>query len=122
MSPRIASLPLIERECWRELEVAARDRDHGFRRMGLATVDGNAADLRTVLLREVQRLSQDEGVNLAGVKRIIGLERLVEQAQQRVARLEAELDAAYRRIAELESRRAWRDEKLMAFAAARRRS
>ena len=54
MSPRIESLPLIERECWRELGLAARDRDHGFRRMGLATVDGSAADLRTVLLREVQ--------------------------------------------------------------------
>ena len=53
--------------------------------------------------RLVQRLSQDEGVNLAGVKRIIGLERLLEEAQQRISRLEAELGAAYRRVAELES-------------------
>ena len=30
------------------------------------------------LLREVQRLSQDEGVNLAGIKRIIELEEQVE--------------------------------------------
>jgi MerR family transcriptional regulator/heat shock protein HspR len=55
------------------------------------------------LLREVQRLSQDDGVNLAGIKRIIGLEQLVDELQQRVAGLEAELAAAYRRIAELES-------------------
>ncbi|TWJ31954.1 MerR family transcriptional regulator/heat shock protein HspR [Micromonospora sagamiensis] len=56
-----------------------------------------------VLLREVQRLSQDDGVNLAGIKRIIGLEQLLEQAQARLAEMEAELDAAYRRIAELEA-------------------
>ena len=54
MTPRIASLPLIHRECWQELETATRDRDHGFRLMGLATVDRDAADLRTVVLREVQ--------------------------------------------------------------------
>ena len=54
MTPRIASLPLIHRDCWRELGAATRDRDHGFRRMGLATVDRDAADLRTVVLREVQ--------------------------------------------------------------------
>ena len=40
------------------------------------------------LLREVQKLSQDEGVNLAGIKRIIGLEQLVGDLQQRVAELE----------------------------------
>ncbi|MFC0005144.1 heat shock protein transcriptional repressor HspR [Micromonospora siamensis] len=76
----------------------------GLVQAGRATGGGRRYSVRdVVLLREVQRLSQDEGVNLAGVKRIIGLERLLEQAQQRVARLEAELDAAYRRIAELES-------------------
>ncbi len=31
------------------------------------------------LLREVQRLSQQEGVNLAGIKRIIELEQLVDE-------------------------------------------
>jgi MerR family transcriptional regulator/heat shock protein HspR len=55
------------------------------------------------LLREIQRLSQDEGVNLAGIKRIIGLEQLVGDLQQRVAELESELEAARQRIAELES-------------------
>src|SRR5690349_24969508 len=37
------------------------------------------------LLREVQRLSQEEGGNLAGIKRIIGLEQLGAGLQQRVA-------------------------------------
>jgi MerR family transcriptional regulator, heat shock protein HspR len=46
------------------------------------------------LLREVQRLSQEEGVNLAGIKRIIELEQLVDELQGRVEALLAELDAA----------------------------
>ena len=36
------------------------------------------------LLREVQRLSQDEGVNLAGIKRIIELTNQVDALQARV--------------------------------------
>jgi MerR family transcriptional regulator/heat shock protein HspR len=55
------------------------------------------------LLREVQRLSQDDGVNLAGIKRIIGLEQLVADLQQRMAALEQELDEAYTRIAQMEA-------------------
>src|SRR2546423_6123253 len=46
------------------------------------------------LLREVQRLSQVEGVNLAGVKRIIELEQLIDELSARVEALTAELDAA----------------------------
>ena len=44
------------------------------------------------LLREVQRLSQEEGVNLAGIKRIIELEHHVEALQQRIAEVNAELE------------------------------
>ncbi|NUS45430.1 MAG: helix-turn-helix transcriptional regulator [Mycobacteriaceae bacterium] len=44
------------------------------------------------LLREVQRLSQDDGVNLAGIKRIIDLTNQVEALQHRVSELAAELD------------------------------
>jgi len=47
------------------------------------------------LLREVQRLSQDEGVNLAGVKRIIELEQLVGELRERVEDLTAELANAH---------------------------
>ena len=44
------------------------------------------------LLREVQRLSQDEGVNLAGIKRIIELTNQVEALRARVAELAAEVE------------------------------
>jgi MerR family transcriptional regulator/heat shock protein HspR len=43
------------------------------------------------LLREVQRLSQEEGVNLAGVKRIIDLENQVAALQARVGELHDQL-------------------------------
>jgi MerR family transcriptional regulator/heat shock protein HspR len=52
------------------------------------------------LLREVQRLSQDEGVNLAGIKRIIELTNQVEALQARVTEMAAEISrlaAGYRR-------------------------
>ena len=49
------------------------------------------------LLREVQRLSQDEGVNLAGIKRVIELESQVDALRARVERTDAELEHAYRR-------------------------
>jgi MerR family transcriptional regulator/heat shock protein HspR len=55
------------------------------------------------LLREIQRLSQDDGVNLAGIKRIISLEQLVGDLQERLGELEAELADARLRIAELEA-------------------
>ena len=45
-------------------------------------------------LREVQRLSQQEGVNLAGVKRIIELENQVEALQARLIEVARELDQA----------------------------
>ncbi len=45
------------------------------------------------LLREVQRLSQDEGINLAGVKRILELESHVAALQQRLTEVMAELEA-----------------------------
>nr|WP_086661362.1 helix-turn-helix transcriptional regulator [Lentzea kentuckyensis] len=47
-----------------------------------------------VLLREVQRLSQEEGVNLAGIKRIIELENQVDALRMRVAELQQELAQA----------------------------
>ena len=45
------------------------------------------------LLREVQRLSQDEGVNLAGIKRIIELTNQVEALQSRLQEMAEELTA-----------------------------
>jgi MerR family transcriptional regulator, heat shock protein HspR len=76
----------------------------GLVQPGRASGGGRRYSARDVeLLREIQRLSQEDGVNLAGIKRVIGLEQLVTQLQQRVLELESELTAAHRRIAELES-------------------
>lgn len=44
------------------------------------------------LLREVQRLSQDEGVNLAGIKRIIELTNQVEALQARIQEMAGEME------------------------------
>jgi MerR family transcriptional regulator/heat shock protein HspR len=69
-----------------------------YDRLGLVTPGrsvggGRRYSARDVaLLREVQRLSQDEGVNLAGIKRIIELESHVEALQARIAELSAELE------------------------------
>jgi MerR family transcriptional regulator/heat shock protein HspR len=46
------------------------------------------------LLREVQKLSQEEGVNLAGIKRIIELERTVDALRVQISSLLDELSAA----------------------------
>jgi MerR family transcriptional regulator/heat shock protein HspR len=46
----------------------------------------------------VQRLSQEEGVNLAGIKRIIELEQLVDELRSRLDELAAELLAAHSAI------------------------
>ena len=43
------------------------------------------------LLREVQRLSQDEGVNLAGIKRVIELTNQVEALQLRLQEMAEEI-------------------------------
>ena len=68
-----------------------------YDRLGLVTPSrtrggGRRYSARDVaLLREVQRLSQDEGVNLAGIKRIIELTNQVEALQDRVAEMSAEI-------------------------------
>ena len=54
---------------------------------------GRRYSLRDILiLREVQRLSQDEGVNLAGIKRIIELTNQVEALQSRLAEMATEIE------------------------------
>lgn len=50
--PRLQTLPEIEAALWRELQRATADRHHEWRTPVLATVDGDAADARTVVLRE----------------------------------------------------------------------
>jgi MerR family transcriptional regulator/heat shock protein HspR len=72
-----------------------------YDRLGLVTPGrtgggGRRYSARDVaLLREVQRLSQEDGVNLAGIKRIIELESQVDALRAKVAELAAELDHAH---------------------------
>jgi len=62
----------------------------GLVQPGRASGGGRRYSARDVaLLREIQHLSQDDGVNLAGVKRIIELEQLAYELQQRLADAEA---------------------------------
>jgi MerR family transcriptional regulator/heat shock protein HspR len=65
---------------------------------------GRRYSMRDILvLREIQRLSQEEGINLSGIKRILDLEREVDQARRVVAELHAQVAQLQ---AELESTRA----------------
>jgi MerR family transcriptional regulator/heat shock protein HspR len=71
-----------------------------YDRLGLVTPNragggGRRYSARDVaLLREVQRLSQQDGVNLAGIKRIIELEHHVAALQERMQELLVQLDQA----------------------------
>jgi MerR family transcriptional regulator/heat shock protein HspR len=77
----------------------------GYDRLGLVSPGrspggGRRYSARDIeLLQEVQRLSQDHGVNLAGIKRIIDLENQVEALRSRMAELAAELDEARTELA-----------------------
>jgi MerR family transcriptional regulator, heat shock protein HspR len=73
----------------------------GYDRMGLVSPGrtsggGRRYSMRDIaLLREVQRLSQEQGVNLAGIKRIIELEREVDALRERLTELTQELAAVH---------------------------
>ena len=69
-----------------------------YDRLGLVSPDRSSGGGRRYsqhdvdLLREVQRLSQDEGVNLAGIKRIIELTNQVGALQSRLQEMAAEIE------------------------------
>jgi MerR family transcriptional regulator/heat shock protein HspR len=69
-----------------------------YDRLGLVSPDRSSGGGRRYsqhdvdLLREVQRLSQDEGVNLAGIKRIIELTNQVAALQSRLKEMATELE------------------------------
>jgi MerR family transcriptional regulator, heat shock protein HspR len=70
---------------------------------GRSSGRGRRYSLRDVLaLREIQRLSQEEGINLSGIKRILELQGELRRHQQRLTDVSAEL--AQLRV-ELESTR-----------------
>jgi len=81
----------------------------GYEKVGLVIPrrtagGGRRYSMRDILaLREIQRLSQVEGINLSGIKRILDLERELERSRLAAAELHAEV-AQLR--AELESTRA----------------
>ena len=81
----------------------------GYERVGLVAPrrtpgGGRRYSMRDILtLRQIQRLSQDEGINLSGIKRILDLERELEQIRLVAAELHAELSVLRN---ELESTRA----------------
>ena len=80
-----------------------------YARLGLVSPGRSAGrgrrySVRDILaLREVQRLSQDEGVNLSGIKRILELATELERSRDLAVELHAEIA---RLRAELESTRA----------------
>ena len=71
-----------------------------YDRLGLVTPQRTSGGGRrysqrdVALLRENQRLSQEEGVNLAGIKSIIGLNERVEELENENAALRAKLSEA----------------------------
>lgn len=77
-----------------------------YERKGLllpARTPGNSrrySDRDIARLRMIQRLTQDEGLNLAGVKMIVEMEDELDRARARVKRLDRELDEAKRRLRE----------------------
>ena len=81
-----------------------------YDRLGLVTPSrtrggGRRYSARDVaLLREVQRLSQDEGISLPGIARILQLENQVAALQERVAELSAELETRRRGIPDAHTR------------------
>jgi MerR family transcriptional regulator, heat shock protein HspR len=71
---------------------------------GRAAGRGRRYSLRDILiLREIQRLSQEEGINLQGIKRILELELAEQRSRLRLAEMHAEISQLR---AELESTRA----------------
>src|SRR5512142_678221 len=75
-----------------------------YDRLGLVTPGRTAGRGRrysardVAVLREVQRLSQEEGVNLAGIKRILELELENERLRGHLDRLTTELDELRSRL------------------------
>ena len=55
---RPETLAEVEASVWHELAQAVRDKHHGWRVAVLATVDGPAADARSVVLRDLDAPSR----------------------------------------------------------------
>ena len=62
MNTRLASLDAISAAVWLQLDAAVHERGHAWRTPVLATIDGERADARTVILREVDPNTQRLGL------------------------------------------------------------
>lgn len=75
-----------------------------YEREGLVSPQRSAGNVRrysdrdVARLREIQRLTQDEGLNLAGVRKVLELRDAMTAVRRRAARLETELDALTDRL------------------------
>jgi MerR family transcriptional regulator/heat shock protein HspR len=73
-----------------------------YDRLGLVVPRRTAGGVRRYSMRdvatllEIQRLSQTEGINLAGIRRILALEDQVERLERRVEALSARIDSRSR--------------------------
>jgi MerR family transcriptional regulator, heat shock protein HspR len=71
---------------------------------GRTTGRGRRYSARDILmLREVARLSQEQGINLSGIKRILELEAQVDALRARLAEVFAELEATHAETARREA-------------------
>lgn len=72
----------------------------GLVRPGRAPGRGRRYSIRDIeALRQIQHLSQREGINLAGIKRILELDRMVGELRTQVVHLQNELSAARSAVA-----------------------
>jgi MerR family transcriptional regulator, heat shock protein HspR len=77
-----------------------------YERKGLLTPARTAGNTRRYSqrdierLRMIQRLTQNAGVNLAGVKMIVEMEEEIDRMRRRMDRLDRELEASRRRLGE----------------------
>ena len=76
----------------------------GLVQPGRASGGGRRYSVRDVaMLREIQRLSQDDGVNLAGVKRVIELEQYGHDLRRRLEEALTEIAELRHQLAQLEA-------------------
>lgn len=59
MPDRLASLEAIEAACWSELAAAVAQREHPWRTPVLSTFNGERADARTVVLRDLDDVQRE---------------------------------------------------------------
>src|SRR2546421_7484689 len=77
-----------------------------YERKGLLTPARTAGNTRRYSQRDIERLqmiqqlTQEEGLNLAGVKMIVEMESELERMRSRMERLDRDLQAARRRLQE----------------------